>query len=242
MEKENILGFNVCIVESKYLLENIFYDLNHDVQDFIVNINPEIIVQNYKNEEFKRKLNEQKYQIPDGVGIILASKIKKGNIKNRIAGIDFMNEICEKSISNSARIFLYGAKPGVAEEAKKQLEKKYIGINIAGVCDGYIDEEKAIENINKVNPDILFIGLGSPKQEEFILNNKSKLKSVKILMPVGGSFDVISNNLKRAPKWIIKINLEWLYRLIKQPKRIFRQVKLLKFIFYVLINKRKRRE
>lgn len=153
-----------------------------------------------------------------------------------------MNEICMTSVNYNSKIFLYGAKPEVAEDTKKQLEKKYIGINIVGVCDGYISEEEAIENIKKVNPDILFIGLGSPKQEEFIVNNKSKLKSVKILMPVGGSFDVISNNLKRAPKWIIKINLEWLYRLIKQPKRIFRQVKLLKFIFLCINNKRKRRE
>lgn len=231
MKKENILGFDVCTVESKELLKNIFYDFDHNIQNFIVNINPEIIVQNYKNDEFKKMLNEQKYQIPDGIGVILASKIRKGKIKKRVTGIDFMDEICKESTSNSAKIFLYGGKPGVAEEAKKQLEKKYAKINIVGVCDGYITEEEAIKNINKVLPDILFVGLGSPKQEEFIIKNKSKLKSVKVFMPVGGSFDVISNNLKRAPKWMIKMNLEWLYRLIKQPSRIFRQVKLLKFIF-----------
>ena len=140
-----------------------------------------------------------------------------------------------------------------SEEGEKQLGKPrgiYVtleGENMAG-NDGSFHEEmseclaKRLQSLLSGKRKLLFIGLGSPKQEKFILNNKSKLKSVKILMPVGGSFDVISNNLKRAPKWIIKINLEWLYRLIKQPKRIFRQVKLLKFIFLCINNKRKRRE
>lgn len=81
------------------------------------------------------------------------------------------------------------------------------------------------------------MGLGSPKQEEFILNYKDELKNIKIFMPVGGSFDVISKTLKRAPNWIIKLNLEWLYRAIKQPKRIFRQLKLIKFVFLILIHR-----
>ncbi len=242
MEKEKILGFDVCNIEQEELIQNIYNDYKNNNQSIILSVNPEIILNNYKNDEYINWVNSQKYQIPDGIGIIYASKFNGGNIKKRITGIDLMNEICMTSVNYNSKIFLYGAKPEVAEDTKKQLEKKYIGINIVGVCDGYISEEKAIENIKKVNPDILFIGLGSPKQEKFILNNKSKLKSVKILMPVGGSFDVISNNLKRAPKWIIKINLEWLYRLIKQPKRIFRQVKLLKFIFLCINNKRKRRE
>mgnify|MGYP002577650029 CR=1 FL=1 len=237
MNKEKILGFDVCSNKQQDLLIQLFDDYNHNIQNMVVNINPEIIISNYKNKDLVKKLNEQKYQIPDGIGVVYASKINKGNITQRIAGIDFMEMIIKKSLELNSRIFLYGAKPEVIRLAKKELEKKYPGINIVGFLDGYQSTEEAVKIIEKVNPDILFVGTGSPKQEKFILENKDKFRDTKILMPVGGSFDVISKSLKRAPKLIIKLNLEWLYRLIKQPSRFFRQLKLIKFIFYVLIKK-----
>lgn len=239
MNKEKVLGFDVCSSSKEDILNSIFSDYEKNEQNVIVNINPEIVINNYKNKEFVQNLNNEKYQIPDGIGIVYASKINKGNIKNRIAGIDLLNEICQKSIKYKSKVFLYGAKPEIAEKAKQELEKKHIGINIVGVCHGYISEEEAVQEINKFKPDILFIGIGSPKQENFILKNKEKLDSVKIFMPAGGSFDVISNTLKRAPNWVIKMNLEWLYRLLKQPQRIFRQLKLIKFVFCVITHKKK---
>lgn len=102
-----------------------------------------------------------------------------------------------------------------------------------------MEEKQVLENIKKLRPDILFVGLGSPKQEEFIIRNKEELKGVKIIMPIGGSLDVISDTKKRAPNWIIKLNLEWLYRLLKEPSRIFRQIKLVEFIFLILTKKGK---
>ena len=150
-----------------------------------------------------------------------------------------MEKICEESVRNSAKIFLYGSKIGIADAAGEELKRKYKNIKIVGTCDGYCDEKIAYEKIKRSNADIVFVALGSPKQERFILNYKSRLKNIKIFMPVGGSFDVISKTLKRAPKWIIKINLEWLYRLIKQPMRFFRQIKLVKFIFLVIIENKK---
>lgn len=237
MEKEQILGFNVSTYTSEELLNKIFEDCSKGEQLFIVNINPEIAVSNYKNEELKNALNKQKYQIPDGSGIVWASKKKKGNIKERITGIDLMIKLSEKSQDYSSKIYLYGAKQENIEKAKEELEKKYPKINIVGTCNGYEEENVAVEKIQKSNADIVFVGLGSPKQEEFIIKNKEKLKNVKIFMPVGGSFDVISKAKKRAPNWMIKNNLEWIYRLFQEPKRIFRQFKLLKFIW--LISKEK---
>ena len=239
MEKEKILGFDVCITDSSNLITNIFDDFNKNIRNFIVNINPEIVAKNYKNKEIKTIFNSQKYQIPDGIGIIYASKLQKGKIRERITGIDLMNLICEKSCNIHAPIFLYGSKEGISEKAKKELEKQYSGINIVGTCSGYENENIVIEKINKSKANILFVGLGSPKQEQFIIKNMDKLNNVKLFMPVGGSFDVISKNLKRAPNWIIKSNLEWLYRLFQEPKRFFRQLILVKFIFLNLFRRKK---
>lgn len=239
MEKEKILGFDVCITNQENLINNIFNDFNNNIRNFIVNINPEIVTKNYKHKELKNIFNSQKYQIPDGIGIIFASKLQKGNIKTRITGIDLMNAICKNSCKFNAPIFLYGSKEGISEKAKIELENLYSKINIVGTCSGYEDENIAIEKINKSNANILFVGLGSPKQEQFIIDNMEKLKNIKIFMPVGGSFDVISKSLKRAPNWVIKCNLEWLYRLFQEPKRFFRQLILIKFIFLNIFRRKK---
>lgn len=237
MEKEQILGFNVTTYNYQELIDNIFQDYKNNEQLFIVNINSEIAVANYKNKEFKEKLNAQKYQIPDGSGIVWASKRKKGNIKERITGIDLMIKLCEESQKYSSNIFLYGGNIGIAERAKEKLEEKFSNIKIIGTHDGYDDEKTVLEKLKKLPIDILFVGLGSPKQEEFILKYKEELKNIKIFMPVGGSFDIISGAKKRAPGWMIKHNLEWLYRTIQEPKRFFRQIKLIKFVFLVTMKK-----
>ena len=239
MNKEKILGFDVCIINKNNLVKYIFNDFSNGIRNFIVNINPEIAVKNYKEDNFKQILNKQKYQIPDGSGIVWASKKNNGKIKERITGIDLMLKICEKSQQYEAKIFLYGAKKEIVEKAQEELKKTYPQINIVGQCNGYVDEKQAIEQIKKSGADIVFVGLGSPKQEQFIIKYKEELENARILMPVGGSFDVISKTKKRAPKWIIKINLEWLYRLFQEPKRIFRQAKLIKFIYLILREKNK---
>ena len=238
MEKENILGFDISNISKNDLINYIFEDFNNNLSNFIVNINPEIITNNYKNKELKHIFNSQKYQIPDGIGIIYASKINHGKITERITGIDLMDLICLESVKYNSKIFLYGSKNGVAEKAKQELEILYPNINIVGTCNGYEDENNVLEKINKSNANILFVGLGSPKQEKFIIENKNNLKNIKIFMPVGGSFDVISKNIRRAPNWIIKYNLEWIYRMIRQPIRILRFYRLVKFVFLVLIHKK----
>lgn len=237
MKKENILGFNVSNIKMDELVNLIFNDFDNNISNFIVNINPEIIMNYRKNKEIIDIFNKETYQIPDGIGIVYASKIKKGNIKERITGIDLMEKLCEKSVNYDSRIFLYGGKEDVANNAKIELEKKYNKINIVGTCNGYTDENIVIDTINKSNANMLFVALGSPKQEQFIINNRDKLSNIKLFMPVGGSLDVISKSLKRAPNWTIKLHIEWLYRALRQPKRFFRIFKLFKFIFLILISK-----
>ena len=188
MDKENILGFDICNTNYEELTNSLFNDFNNNISNFIVNINPEIIINNYKNEKQKEIFNKERYQIPDGIGIVYASKLKKGAITQRITGIDLMCNICKDSVKYDSKIFLYGAKQTVAENAKTELKKAYNGINIVGTCDGYKPESEAIELINKSEANILFVGLGSPKQEEFIVNNRGNLSNVKIFMPVRWQF------------------------------------------------------
>ena len=237
MNKEQVLGFNVSLEKKDELLNNIFKDYINKEQLFIVNINPEIIVKNYKNIKIKEKFNNEKYQIPDGIGIIWALKKKKRIIRERITGIDLMQDILKNAEKYEPKVYLYGAKQEVIERAKQELKKQYSSIQIVGTMNGFCNENKVVEDIIQKQPDIVFVGTGSPKQEQFILNHKEELKSVKIFMPVGGSFDVISKAKKRAPNWIIKLKLEWLYRLFQEPQRIFRQLKLIKFMILVLGEK-----
>jgi len=237
--KDNILGFDVLNYDYDEFVNNIVKEIERKEKHFIVNINPFIIMNFYKNEQYIELFNQEKYQIPDGNGIVWASKRNKKLIKSRVTGIDLMDMLCERSVTEKISIFLCGSAPKVAEHAKTKLEEKYPGIKITGVCDGFISPEEMIKQINKSKAQMIFVALGSPRQEDFILKYKKELRYAKILMPVGGSLDVISGNIKRAPKAFIKMQIEWLYRTVTQPKRIFRNLSLIKFMFLVLFNKKR---
>lgn len=130
MKKEKIIGFNVCTDTENNIVKNVYKDYINNNQIVIASINPEIIINNYKNKYFIDEINSFEYQIPDGIGIVYASQKQNGNINKRITGIDLMQKLCEKSVYYNLKIFLYGAKPGIAEKAKDELKKTYQNINI----------------------------------------------------------------------------------------------------------------
>ncbi|WP_406944968.1 WecB/TagA/CpsF family glycosyltransferase [Halobacillus sp. SY10] len=236
--KEQFLGVDVSSYSYEQLKQNIITDIDQNKQSFIVAINPEKILQAQKDADLMRLLNKATYQIPDGVGVLLASKLNRGNISQRVTGIDMLLTLCEQAADHDKSVFLYGAKPGVADKAKDSLKEKYPNLKIAGVIDGYEkDENRIIQTINETQPDILFVALGSPKQEYWILDHMKDL-NVKIFQGVGGSFDVISGRVKRAPDIFQRFGLEWLYRLVTEPWRIKRQIKLPSFLFKVWKDKR----
>lgn len=239
MKKENILGVDVSTLSYDKLKCNIVEDIKNNKKSFIVAINPEKILKARKDKNLKELLNKATYQIPDGIGVVYASKLTKGNIKSRVTGIDCMEMLCELSNEKGYRIFMYGAKEEVVVKAKEELEKKYPKINIVGYMNGYEkDNDKILKAINKSKAEIIFVAMGSPRQELWITNNMDKL-CVNVYQGVGGSFDVLSGNIKRAPKWMQDCGLEWLYRLLKEPKRIFRQIKLIKFIGLAIFKRKK---
>ncbi|KXZ40502.1 polymer biosynthesis protein, WecB/TagA/CpsF family [Alkalithermobacter thermoalcaliphilus JW-YL-7 = DSM 7308] len=233
---ETYFGVQVCVLDMNKTLKEIDNIINERKPSFIVAINPEKIMKAKNDEKLKNLLNSARLKIADGFGVLIASKLSGGKIKTRVTGIDLMQNICERSAKKGYKVFLLGAKPGVAENAARILKQRYKGLNIVGVKDGYFkDEDEVISDIKAKSPDILFVAMGSPKQELFITKNMKEL-NVPLLMGVGGSYDVICGNIKRAPKWMQSLGLEWMYRLIKEPWRYKRIMVLPKFLFEVIID------
>jgi len=166
--------------------------------------------------------------IPDGIGLVYASKILKHPMKERVTGIDFLGRALEHLAQTGKSVFLFGSKPGIAEKAAEKMKETYPGLKVAGTRNGYFkpeEEEAILEEINAAEPDLLCVALGSPKQELFVLKYKDRLKA-KAAIGVGGSLDVWSGELKRAPEFYRKHGLEWLYRFIQEPSRYKRMAAL----------------
>ena len=228
--KEDIRGFYVSTLGYKEIKQQLLDDIAQKKKSFIVAINPEKIMHGTRDPELKELLNSATYQIPDGNGVVLLSKKQGGKIKERVTGCDLFQQLCELAALENKKVFLYGAKPGVAAQAKEVLEQRYKGLNIVGTLDGYQkDQQLIIDTINQAKPDFLFVALGSPAQEKWIRANMEQL-DVSIFQGVGGSFDVVSGNIKRAPIFMQKLGLEWLHRVILEPKRIGRMLRLLRFL------------
>ncbi|MCL4387086.1 WecB/TagA/CpsF family glycosyltransferase, partial [Patescibacteria group bacterium] len=203
---------------------------------FIITPNPEILTYASTHPDFKNTLNSADLALCDGVGLLLAGKLLGKSLKQRMAGVDFVKNVCrEASESNSAgakkpiTVGFLGARGSVAERASDCLQKMYPGLKVS-----FAKEE--LKEGEKVSVDILFVAYGFPKQEEWIASNLERL-DIRAAMGVGGSLDYISGEVKRAPSWIRKIGLEWLYRLFRQPWRIKRQASLIKFAALILKEK-----
>ena len=190
---------------------------------FIVTSNPETFMISEKDEEMKKLLlDKDTILVPDGIGIVKAARMINYNVKERIAGIDIANKLLELGDKEKKSIYLFGAKQEVIDSMKNVIKEKYSNLTVVGATNGYEkDKDKVFEKIAKQKPDIVLVALGIPAQEKLIYKHLDKFDK-GIFVGVGGSFDVISGHKKRAPKIFIKLNLECLYRIIKEPKRLKR--------------------
>lgn len=203
----------------KYL-EKLFLE---NEKKFIITVNPEIVMKSYNNVNIKNiLLNDNNILVPDGISIIKKAKKYNINIKERITGVDISSKALEICNKNKKSIYLFGAKKEVIKILVSKIKKDYPNINILGYNDGYVsDKDKIMKEIIKLSPDLVLVALGVPSQE--LLINKYIEKAKKgIFIGVGGTFDVLSGYKKRAPKIFIKLNLEWLYRIICEPTRLKR--------------------
>lgn len=205
---------------------------------YAVTPNALILRNSMSNNELKTAIEEAELVLPDGIGVLLSAKIQGRLFKERVAGIDFAAALISRLAESGGSLFLFGSAPGVAEKAAENIEKGFEGIKILGVNDGYTyDKSELIKKINRLSPDFLLCCLGSPKQELWMLENKAKLR-VGIMAGLGGSLDVFSGNIKRAPKLMRKLGLEWLYRIIIEPQRARELGKMFSLIFLAAFRKK----
>jgi N-acetylglucosaminyldiphosphoundecaprenol N-acetyl-beta-D-mannosaminyltransferase len=238
MEKEQYLGVSVSPLTYEEIIADIKKRIVAGKKSTVIAVNPEKVMAANRDPLVKELINESTYQIPDGVGMIIASKLKGGKIRERVTGVDMMGRLLRFAAEEGHGVFLYGAKEEVVSKAKENLERQIPGLIISGYENGYVQDQSAlIQKINDSKAVLLFVALGSPKQELWIREHMNELKHVKVFQGVGGSFDVYSGMVKRAPAFFRKAGLEWLYRLIKEPKRIKRQMALPKFVLKVLASR-----
>jgi len=233
MKKEVILGVPFDALSFNEALSTLAGFLNSSGNHLAVTPNPEAVMLAQRDKNFMEIIQKADLVLPDGIGIIIAAKLLRLPIRERVPGFDIAVALLNNTAGN-VKVYLLGAAPGIAEVAAKNLQAK--GIQVCGARDGYFDqgrEEEILDEINSLKPDILIIGMGMPKQEDWAHKNFSKLPC-KITMCLGGSIDILAGNVKRAPKLMRAVGLEWLYRLISQPSRARRMLDLPRFIAAVL--------
>ncbi len=241
--KINILGVPFDDVNMKEATDKVLEFMAEDEFRLVCTPNPEIVMNAVENKSFMELLNRADMVVADGVGVVWASKYFGKQFEERVSGYDLVQSVFEKMKDTEYTAYFFGGAEGVAKKAKDEMEKKYPGLKIVGENNGYFDEEKEkliLKDIMEKKPDFLLVGLGSPKQEKWIYTHRKMLKG-SVCIGIGGCFDVMAGNLKRAPKIFIKLKIEWLYRLISQPTRFKRMLKLPEFVIYVLTHKGSRK-
>lgn len=210
----------------------------------VITLNAEIIYQAQSNAELMKVINAADLVTPDGAGVLWAAQKLGQPLKERVTGIDLMTQICKQAYHNKWRIYLLGGKPNVAAEAAEGMKDAFPSIDIAGCWHGYFDEqeeEMILADINSKQPDVLFVALGAPRQEFWIQKHRGNLKA-GVMIGVGGSFDVMAGHVRRAPLFFQRMHLEWLWRLLSDPRRIKRMMALPKFMLLVQKSKWQKEE
>lgn len=229
--KQEIMGVNFDNVTLDEAVQEGCRLMEEPGSHYVVTPNSEIVYACRKDPKLTAVLNGASLSLPDGIGILYASRILKKPLKQKVAGIDFGTSMLAQAAKNGWTVYLLGSKPGVAEEAARRLKKQNPGLVIVGTADGYFKEDgPVLEKIRAAKPDILFVCLGAPKQEFWMAKN-ADATGARLLLGLGGSLDIYSGNSQRAPDIWVKLGLEWAYRLLKEPWRIKRQMALPKFLF-----------
>lgn len=240
----NLLGVrfaNLTMREAVAVVQGAAISKNGSTSLFF--INPDCLNKSIADSAYREVLQRADYVFPDGIGLAIACRILRSPLRENINGTDMLPFLCEMAVQNGLSLFLLGARPGVADCVRVRLQERY-GVVVAGTHHGYFDHqsesEKVVEAINSSGADIVLVAFGAPLQEKWISANRSSL-TAGVVMGVGGLFDFYSGNISRAPRWLRELGLEWLYRLLQEPGRMWRRYIIGNplFLFRVLLWKAK---
>jgi len=237
MDRVSILGVNidnVCLEEAVHRAESF---VNRGEPLLVVTANPEMIMLARRDRSFRLCLESAGMVTADGIGLIIAARLLGRPLKERVTGIDLVSALFRRTSGKKPAFYFAGGLPGIAEKAAANVREAYPGVEIAGVWDGYFEDDTAIiEDIQQKKPDIVLAGLGMGKQEKW-LKERVLAAGVPVGIGVGGSFDVLAGAAKRAPGWMRRLGLEWFYRLVRQPSRFGRMLQLPRFLLAVVLSR-----
>lgn len=244
MEKRtvDILGLPFLSITQSDFIQLLIKDALINHKRFVVTANPEIVMQTRRDNTFKKTVLQADYIVADGVGIVMAADKLGDSLPGRVTGFDTLIGVLEAASERKLSVYFLGAKPEISETLKQVLADKYPSLQVAGIQHGYFDAKesaKIAEEIRMSGADFVFVALGAPAQEQWILKQLPIFEK-GIFIGVGGSFDVLSGNVKRAPKIWITLRLEWFYRLLTNPSRWRRYLAIPAFLRAVRQEKRKR--
>ena len=235
VERVEILGVKVDAVTMAQAVERVENLIAEKKSSIVATANAEMLLNVTHDAELKKILNAADLVVPDGAGTVWAARHLGKFMPERVAGFDLVQELMKIAPARGIKFFLFGAAPGIADKAKLKAETLYPGIKIVGTRNGYFkpaDEPEIISQIKNSQPDILLAALGVPKQEKWLFKYRAELK-IPVSIGVGGTFDVMAGVVKRAPLWMQKARLEWLFRAMLQPSRAGRLIALPKFVWKV---------
>jgi N-acetylglucosaminyldiphosphoundecaprenol N-acetyl-beta-D-mannosaminyltransferase len=235
-----ILGIRVDALTYADLLDRIAAFIAAGGPHQIATVNPEFVMEAQRNPAFRAVLEQADLCMADGVGLLWAARRQGATLPERVTGSDALPLIAQRAAREGWRLYLLGAAPGVAEQTSQLLRAHYPGVQIVGTYAGSPADAEApqiIARVRATRPDVLFVAYGAPSQDLWIARHRDAL-AVPVMMGVGGAFDHLTGVRKRAPAFVQRLNLEWLYRLITQPWRWRRQLALLRFVWAVLREKR----
>lgn len=234
----HILSVRIDDVTYKQVLEHIQAFIAAGELRQLATVNVEFIMEARRNPAFRQVLADCALCVPDGVGVVWASRRLGKPVRQRVAGVDLVEHIAARAAQSGWRIYFLGAAPGIAEQTAQILSKRYPGLPVAGCYAGSPDpsqEDAIIERVKAAQPDVLFVAYGAPRQDFWCARNQTRI-GVPVALGVGGSFDFISGVTQRAPRWMQRLCLEWLHRLIRQPWRLRRQIAIPYFMYLVLFQ------
>jgi len=241
LDQVTIMGIPFINTYKEAFVQLLDKRIQNKEKTFVVTANPEIVMQAQEDTSFMNHIQQADYVTADGIGIVKASEMLGEPLPDRITGYDTMMNLLSIANDKHYKIYMLGAKKETLDKAVKRVESEFPYAEIVGSHDGYFDWENndIAEQMEETKPDIVFVALGAPKQEKWIAENIGRFPH-GVFMGIGGSFDVLAGTVKRAPKFWQNLNLEWLYRLLKQPSRWRRYLAMPRFVIKIMKMKSKR--